>query len=225
MRSYTKVPKSINGLIGLFGLYYRHRFRVARELPSLVGETQGAMKKMESLLGRQFANLKVLDIGPGPYLVQSYVLGLRNDVTAMDLEFMAFGLSPIPYLRMLRTNGPFRTMKTVARKASGIDRKYRRQLAKVLNVSSLPRIRVIQGDITACKFANASFHAVHCRALFRHIPDAETAVREITRVLTPGGVFYISLQLYTSFNGSLDPRVTTGGADESMHWAHLRPSL
>jgi SAM-dependent methyltransferase len=225
MRSYSKLPKNITGLVGLFSLYQRHRRRIAGELPALVDETNQAIAKMESLLGRKFAGLKILDIGPGPFLLQSYILGLQNDVTAMDLDVLAIGSSPIPYLRMLRKNGPFRTMKTIARKSLGIDREYRRQLALVLNARPLPRIKVIQGDITRSTLPDASFQAAHCRALFQHIPDPESATREIIRLLTPGGVLYISLQLYTSFNGSLDPRVAAGVADESMHWAHLRPSL
>jgi SAM-dependent methyltransferase len=222
MRSYSKLPKNISGVLSL---YKRHRERIAGELPALVDETHRVMEKIESLLGRKFANLKVLDIGPGPFLLQSCILGLQNDVTAMDLDVLAFGPSPVPYLRMLRKNGPFRTMKTLARKSLGIDREYRRQLARVLNSRSRPRIKVIQGDIAACHLADASFQVVHCRSVFHHLLDPEFATREVMRLLTPGGVFYISFQLYTSFNGSLDPRVFTGGADESMHWAHLRPSL
>lgn len=224
-RTYTRLPASVSSVFGLFGLYGRHRRRAEQTLPLLLNETKQAMRKMEALLGSRFENLKVLDVGPGPFLIQSCVLGLRNDVTAMDLEVLANGLSPVPYLRMLRTNGPFRTMKTLARKGLGIDREYRRQLARALETGSLPRIRIVQGDITACNLSDASFQAIHARALFQHLANPEAAAAEIIRLLTPGGVLYISLQLYTSFNGSHDPRVAEGIADQSMHWAHLRPSL
>lgn len=225
MRSYSRVPKNIKSLAALFSLYQRHRQRVSAELPSLVEETNQSMLKMESVLGRRFAGLKVLDVGPGPFLLQSYILGLQNEVIAMDLDVIALGISPVPYVRMLWKNGPFRTIKTVARKSLGIDREYRRQLSKVLKSRSLPTIRVIQGDITRCGLPPNSFEVAHCRALFQHLSDPESATREIIRMLAPGGVLYISLQLYTSFNGSFDARVATGRADESMHWAHLRPSL
>lgn len=224
-RTYTRLPSSASSVFGLFGLYKRHRRRAGQTLPLLLDETNRAMRKMEALLEKRFENLKVLDVGPGPFLVQSCVLGIRNEVTAMDLDVLANGFSPMPYLQMLRINGPFRTMKTLARKALGIDREYRRQLARALDARSLPRIRLIQGDITACKLADASFHAIHSRALFQHLVNPEAAAKEIIRLLTPGGVLYISLQLYTSFNGSQDRRIAEGTADESMHWAHLRPSL
>lgn len=183
------------------------------------------MDRMAFVLGRPFSNLRVLDIGPGPFLLQSYVLGLQNDVTAMDLEVIPVGFSPIPYLQMLRENGTLRTAKTFARKAMGIDREYRRQLESLLDGDALPQVSVTQGDITASELPDASFEVAHCRAVFQHLSNPEQATKEMIRLLAPDGVMYVSLQIYTSFNGSLDPRVARGTGDESLHWAHLRPSL
>jgi hypothetical protein len=121
MSTYTRLPKSLAGLSGLVKLYGRHR-RAAQEISRIVEETRSAVRKMEALLGIKFRNISVLDIGPGQFLIQAYILGLENKVTAMDLEIIPFGLSPIPYFRMLRTNGLFRTVKTIARKGLGTDR-------------------------------------------------------------------------------------------------------
>ena len=225
MSTYTHLPKSFADLSGLVGLYSRHRLRATRELPILVGETQSVIHKMEALLGTAFRNMNVLDVGPGPFLIQSFILGLENNVTAMDLEIIPVGASPVPYVRMLWTNGLFRTMKTLARKGLGIDREYRRQLARMLNVHALPRVNVVQRDVTGTALPGSSFQGIHSRALFQHLSDPERAATELVRLLAPGGVLYVSLHLYTSFNGSLDPRVAQGFADESMHWADLRPSL
>jgi SAM-dependent methyltransferase len=224
MPSYTALPKTLAGLKGVVGLYDRHRVRIARELPHLVSETKSAMAKLAGLYGAPLAGLKILDIGPGQFLIQSYILGQANDVTAMDLDVMPMGLAPFAYLQMLRRNGGFRTLKTLARKGLGIDREYRRQLAVLLG-GKLPEIKIIQGDVMGSGLAGDSFAVVYCRALFQHLMEPEVATREIVRLLTPGGVLHISLHLYTSFNGSLDPRVAEGSGDESLHWAHLRPSL
>ena len=226
MRSYTELPKSITALRGVIGLYGRHKDRIAKELPALVAETKNAISKMEALFGRELNGLKVLDVGPGPFFLQSYILGAQNNqVTAIDLDVIPVGFAPLTYLQMLRKNGGFRTVKTLARKGLGIDREYRRQLAKLLNNSNLTNVRVMQGNATKSGLPDASFAIIYCRALFQHLPEPEAATRELVRLLMPGGVLYISLHLYTSFNGSLDPRVSYGTADESLHWAHLRPSF
>jgi SAM-dependent methyltransferase len=224
MRSYTSLPKTLTGFKGVVGLYERHKVRIARELPSLVSETKSAMARLSGLYGAPLTGLKILDIGPGQFLIQSYILGQGNDVTAMDLDVMPVGFAPFVYMQMLRKNGGFRTLKTIARKGLGIDREYRRQLAELLG-GRLPDIKVIQGDVMGSGLAGGSFAVVYCRALFQHLAEPEVATREIVRLLTPGGVLHISLHLYTSFNGSLDPRVAEGLGDESLHWAHLRPSL
>jgi ubiquinone/menaquinone biosynthesis C-methylase UbiE len=225
MPTYTKLPKSLTALRGVLGLYGRHKNRVAKELPSLVAETRDAMSKMATLYGRELRGLKILDVGPGPFLLQSCILGVQNDVTAMDLDVIPVGFAPLAYWQMLRRNGGFRTLKTLARKGLGIDREYRRQLRKLLNSKGLPKIRFIQGNAMNSCLPAASFAIVYCRALFQHLPEPEAATREFVRLLAPGGVLYITLQLYTSFNGSLDSRVAYGVGDASLHWAHLRPSL
>jgi SAM-dependent methyltransferase len=225
MPSYTRLPRSITALKGVLGLYGRHKNRVAKELPSLVAETRDAMSKMGALYGREITGLKILDVGPGPFLLQSTILGMQNDVTAMDLDVVPVGFDPTAYWQMFRRNGGFRALKTLARKSLGIDREYRRQLSVILNSPTRARIRFIQGDATNSGLPDASFTIIYCRALFQHLADPEAATREFVRLLAPGGVLYVSLHLYTSFNGSLDPRVAYGVGDESLHWAHLRPSL
>jgi SAM-dependent methyltransferase len=225
MPTYTKLPKNLSALKGVVGLYGRHKNRIARELPSLVEETRDAMTKIEALYGRELRALEILDVGPGPFLLQSTILGMQNDVTAMDLDVVPVGFDPAAYWQMFRRNGGFRALKTLARKCMGIDREYRRQLSAILNSTTRARIRFIQGDATNSGLPDASFAIIYCRALFQHLRDPEAATREFGRLLRPGGVLYVSLHLYTSFNGSLDPRVAYGHGDESLHWAHLRPSL
>lgn len=190
----------------------------------LVVETRDAMSKLEALYGRELRGCRILDVGPGPFLLQAYVLGLKNEVTAIDLDVIPVGLSPMAYLRLLWKNGPFRTAKTIARKGLGIDRAYRRHLKRLLRISALPRVLSVQGDATASGFQDGSFDVVHSRALMQHVPNPELTTLEFIRVLKPQGVLYLSLHLYTSFNGSLDPRVMDERAGESLYWAHLRPS-
>ena len=48
---------------------------------------------------------------------------------------------------------------------------------------------VVRADSTAMPFADASFGSVVSNCVFEHIPDIETTVREIARVLKPGGRF------------------------------------
>lgn len=51
-----------------------------------------------------------------------------------------------------------------------------------------PEIDYVQGDAAHMPFADASFDKVHCSWLLEHVPNPLAILREVRRVLVPGGV-------------------------------------
>ena len=56
----------------------------------------------------------------------------------------------------------------------------------------VPQADLVEGDAQAMPFEDASFDAVTCNVGLGHVPDQPKAVREIARVLRPGGVAVLS---------------------------------
>ena len=52
---------------------------------------------------------------------------------------------------------------------------------------------VLAGDALALPFPDAAFDCVICAEVLEHLPDFETALNEIARVVRPGGVFALSV--------------------------------
>ena len=52
----------------------------------------------------------------------------------------------------------------------------------------LPQQVAVLGDLEAMPFEDASFSTVLCTEVIEHVPDPDQALREIRRVLHPGGV-------------------------------------
>jgi len=50
-----------------------------------------------------------------------------------------------------------------------------------------PRLPVLRGDATRLPFADATFARVHCSWLLEHVPAPAAVLREVRRVLAPGG--------------------------------------
>ena len=70
---------------------------------------------------------------------------------------------------------------------------------------------VRQGDICALPFSNASFDAVICSSVLYHqwVGDVEGAVREMHRVLCPGGVVLINVPAFPFLRSRHDEAVMT----------------
>ncbi|MCX5769423.1 MAG: methyltransferase domain-containing protein, partial [Candidatus Hydrogenedentes bacterium] len=175
-------------------------------------------------MGCELTGREILEIGPGQLFPQMIYFGRANSVTGIDLDVLAQGANLAPYWRMLRRNGPFRVAKTVARKALGYDRRYQRELGRALGLRRVPRLRCLQMDAAEMTFADESFDAVMSFSVFEHLPDPGRVLREIRRVLRPGGVAYISIHLYTCDNGCHDPRLYGRSRAGLPLWAHLRPA-
>lgn len=55
-----------------------------------------------------------------------------------------------------------------------------------------PNLEFRLGDAMALDYPDASFDAVVCSQVYEHVPDAAKMMREIFRVLKPGGVCYFA---------------------------------
>jgi SAM-dependent methyltransferase len=61
-----------------------------------------------------------------------------------------------------------------------------------VNLDIVPASNVdVRADITWLPFADDTFGAIECDAVLEHVRDPETAVRELHRVLKPGGELHV----------------------------------
>ena len=200
---------------------------VGRDIPLQVSAILERLHEVEQLSAEKLAlrleRRKMLDVGAGQMMLQMAYFSAKNDVYGVDFDVIASGIDVASYLRMLRTNGAKRVVKTVGRKSLLIDTRYRRELARQMGVSGFPPLRVKQMDVSSLTFPDASFDFVYALATFQHLSDPRRALEQMTRVLAPGGGLYLDFILHTSRTGSHDVRYFTGDDGDLPLWPHLRP--
>ena len=65
------------------------------------------------------------------------------------------------------------------------------------------------GDLTGLKYADGSFDLIICSHVLEHVPDDDAAMREIARVLAPGGKAILQVPLAMKLERTIeDPSVT-----------------
>ena len=65
-------------------------------------------------------------------------------------------------------------------------------IAGAAQLPALPNVSFRVGDAMQIPVADESFDAVLCAHVYEHVPDAPRLMREIARVLKPGGVCYFA---------------------------------
>jgi ubiquinone/menaquinone biosynthesis C-methylase UbiE len=85
------------------------------------------------------------------------------------------------------TGAASRRAATVAAAVVGIDLSYEMLREASRLADGQEGVGFLRADAEALPFADASFSAAICTNSFHHYPDPARAVREIVRVLTPGG--------------------------------------
>jgi ubiquinone/menaquinone biosynthesis C-methylase UbiE len=67
---------------------------------------------------------------------------------------------------------------------------------------------MVHADLTDLPFEAHSFDGVYCSHVLEHVPDDQQAMRELRRILLPGGwaLFQVPIQRRTTFE---DPTITS----------------
>lgn len=214
---------------GLGQSYRQLRFALQQRTSSrdgmahLLGSVREAEQRMAMAYGRPIEGLEILEIGPGQGMMRAHYFGLKNNVTALDTDVIARGFDAPAYWQMFKKNGAGRALKSFGRELV-IGRKDKAAWADVIQAEKLTMPDNLYGDICHDIPKENAFDVVMSWSVFEHIPDPQAALGNILRALRPGGIFYISLHLYTSNNGHHDIRAFTGNVDALPLWAHLRPT-
>jgi 2-polyprenyl-3-methyl-5-hydroxy-6-metoxy-1,4-benzoquinol methylase len=198
-----------------------NRWRIDASLVTLLSLVQESEQRMQRQLGKKVEGLRMLEIGPGQGLERARYFGRKNKVIGMDLDVIPVGFDLHSYLRMLRKNGPGRVAKSIGRRFL-IGRTNEIAWANLLGVEKFNDPAIMHGNICEETPKVGQFDVVMSWSVFEHLPNPAYAVQNVLKLLKPGGIFYISLHLYTSNNGHHDIRAFTGDEDNLPLWPHLR---
>ncbi len=199
------------------------RQQIDAGMPMLLRLVQESEQRIQRQLGRKIEQLQMLEIGPGQGLERARYFGRKNTVTGMDLDVIPVGFDIPSYLRMLQENGTGRVVKSIGRRML-IGRANEAAWASLLGVETFNNPQLIHGNICGETPVAGPFDVIMSWSVFEHLPNPQQAVQNVLKLLKPGGVFYISLHLYTANNGHHDIRAFTGEEDSLPLWGHLRPS-
>lgn len=224
MRSYVNTRLGPVGRFGeLLSLCFVHRSNPRGRVLQALKVARGVQATLEWCLERPLRGAAILEIGAGQQPILLTYFSVQNQAVGIDADVLPLQGRLADYVQMWRRNGSLRTLKTVIRKGLGVDAKVRRELKEQLAAEELPAPSVFQMDAAAMSFPDQSFDAIYSRAVFEHLSDPRSVLREVRRVLKPGGALVILLHLYTSDSGCHDSRILAGQRDHIPYWAHLRP--
>jgi ubiquinone/menaquinone biosynthesis C-methylase UbiE len=207
-------------------IYNVHRRGLASNARDEVTYHRKLIGHLQRYTGKSVDGARILDLGCGQTATQTALFHADGAVvTGIDVEVPTFSLGVATFIRTLRLNGPERALKSLARHVL-FDQRFFRALSAGYDKSvSFKNLDVRIMDATAMEFADSTFDFVTSLSVFEHISDVRGAVRELNRVLKPGGIAVITPHLFGSLSGGhclewVDP--DRQAAANVAPWDHLR---
>ncbi|HEV2703094.1 MAG TPA: class I SAM-dependent methyltransferase [Steroidobacteraceae bacterium] len=224
--SYTATHLGFVGRIKEALLLYRtHAADTQAKVAAHLRGMDDTRASIEAALGEPLVGKTMLEIGPGQLLGQARYFAADNTVVGIDLDEVLTSFNPIAMIRTLRVNGPVRFAKTLVRKLAGFDRQFLREMVRQRPSLKGSHPRVLREDATNTSLPSASFDCATSVSVFEHLPDPGGVLREIRRLLRPGGVSHHLIHLYTSDSGAHDARTYLADRSGFPYWCHLRPAV
>lgn len=110
--------------------------------------------------------------------------------------------------------------KVIINVGSGVKRIHR----EVINLDVFPLKGVnVVADAAALPFSDATVDMVISESVLEHVPDAEAAIREMTRVIRPGGYLYVSIPFIMGFHASPNDYLRLTHAGLRQKFADFEP--
>ena len=226
LKSYSRTTLGILPRIREgFALWRYHSANASEQVREFLESMGGAQATIERLLGEDLRGKDIFEIGPGQLVKNARYFGAHNHVVAIDLDKVVEQWDFGAWLQMLRTNGPLRVGKTLARKMLGIDRAFIAELERQMPAAHSANIELRQGDAAKTGLASGAFDCAISFSVFEHLPEPGAVFREIARLLKPGGVSFQALHCFTSDSGAHDPRSYAHERSHYPYWCHLRPQF
>jgi 2-polyprenyl-3-methyl-5-hydroxy-6-metoxy-1,4-benzoquinol methylase len=221
--SYTNTKLGVRRRIGEAVALYRFHADPEEQVRDLLASMNANLASIELLLGEPLRDKTMLEIGPGQLMKNARFFGSQNRVVAIDLDKVVTEWNVGEWWEMLRKNGPLRFSKTLARKALGTDRRFLRELARQMPATANARIEFLQRDAAHTGLDDESFDCAVSFSVLEHLPEPSLIMREIARLLRPGGVAFHIIHCYTCDSGAHDARSFMVERSNLPYWAHLRP--
>jgi SAM-dependent methyltransferase len=178
--------------------------------------------------GLRLENLHVLEIGTRQDQRHLRRLSVRNEVVGIDIDTTNDSFHLGDYLRSLRDSSAMRAVKSLSEKMLGVGRTSAHPagaVARELGLTPFTPPRTLRMSASNMSFDDATFGFVCSFGAFERMGDPGEALREVVRVLRPGGVAYICVAPYTAPSGHRGSTLAHDDRPEPPFWPHLRAEL
>ena len=169
---------------------------------------------------------RILDVGNGQNASQVVLFQADGaEVTGIDMEIPTYKMNLKLLLKVAKINGFERAIKSLIRHLL-FDKKYykdlKEQYQKHFDLNTLD-CRLM--NAAKMEFADNTFDFAYSTWVFEHVDNVSESLKEVNRVLKPGGLAWIGIHLFPSLSGGhniewIDPE--NNPSDKVPVWDHLR---